>query len=116
MMYQGISLSRLPPRRHVALAIVAVGVALAGIGRADPAAAQQVLMPRDNVVQALALQYEETPVAFGLTRNGSGVIELFKAPSGESWTLVLIMPNGMSRVLVSGGYWTAMPAPLPPML
>ena len=73
-------------------------------------------MPRDIVVQSLAQQYEEAPVAFGLTGNGTGVIELFRAPSGESWTLVLTMPNGMSRVLVSGGYWTDMPAPLPPML
>ncbi len=90
-------------------------MALAGIAYTASASAQQVYLPRDKIVQALAKQHAETPAAFGLTRGGRGVVELFRTADGETWTLVLTTPNGMSRVLVSGGGWMSLPMPLPPM-
>ena len=77
---------------------------------------KQVLWPRDKIVQALAQDYAETPAAYGVTRSGSGIVELLRTESGDSWTLILTLPNGMSRVLAAGIVWTPVPLPLPPML
>ena len=68
---------------------------------AHPAAAQQAGVPRAEVVKALGDRYAEQSVGLGIAQNG-GVIELFTSKDGATWTLVLTMPNGLSRVVASG--------------
>ena len=43
-------------------------------------------------------------MGLGIARNG-GIIELFTSKDGATWTLVLTMPNGLSRVVASGKSW-----------
>lgn len=63
-------------------------------------------VPRAEVVKVLGERYAETPVSMGLAQNG-GVIEVFTTRDGETWTIVLTMPNGTSRVIGSGESWTS---------
>ena len=75
-----------------------------------PALAQSPGAPRGQIVKALGDKYDEAPVAIGLDRNGA-VIEVFSSVEGDTWTILLTTPNGVSRVVASGTYWSAI-APL----
>ena len=83
---------------------VAVLLLAAAALMAQPAAAQQAGVPRAAVVKALGEGYAKVTVGLGIARNG-GVIELFTSKDGATWTLVLTMPNGLSRVIASGESW-----------
>ena len=72
------------------------------------ASAQSQWIERDEVVQKLGAEYGEQPAALGLASNG-GVMELFAAPDGATWTLVITMPNGSSRLIAAGEGWTTAP-------
>ncbi len=85
----------------VAGAVVLVaGLALG----AQQALAKHVVVPRADVAKQLADQYGEAPVAMGLVNNGA-MIEIFAADDGITWTIVVTMPNRMSRMLVAGRDW-----------
>ena len=87
------------------LSIAVAVLLLAGAAfMARPAAAQQAGVPRAAVVRALGDGYAEESVGLGIARNG-GIIELFTSKDGATWTLVLTMPNGLSRVVASGKSW-----------
>ena len=87
------------------LSIAVAMVLLAGAAfMAHPAAAQQAGMPRAAVVKALGDRYAEESVGLGIAQNG-GIIELFTSQDGATWTIVLTMPNGLSRMIVSGESW-----------
>lgn len=78
-----------------------------------PAGAQEVQMiwaERAVVVEQLEKKYTEIPRALGVTSDGS-ILELFSAPNGETWTLVVTLPNGMSRVVASGDNWISRTLP-----
>jgi hypothetical protein len=78
---------------------------------AAPAMAQNVCVKRDDVRQHLASKFSETPVAMGIASNG-GVVEVYSSGAGESWTIVITMPNGMSCMIASGENWEAVPVSL----
>jgi hypothetical protein len=58
----------------------------------------------DRVVALLADKYEETQVAIGVT-NGGGLVEVFAAPDGNTWTIVVTTPRGMSCMVAAGEGW-----------
>ncbi len=60
------------------------------------------------MVEKLGRDYAERPTAMGLASNG-GVLELFTAAGGATWTLVLTMPNGSSRLIAAGEGWVDLP-------
>lgn len=72
------------------------------------ASAQTTWIERAEIVDKLAGQYAEAPVAMGLASSG-GVIELFTSADGATWTLVLTMPDGLSRMVAAGEGWTTVP-------
>lgn len=65
---------------------------------------------RAEVGEKLAREFGETSTGMGLAGNG-GMVELFASPGGETWTLLLTMPNGLSRIIIVGEGWTTL-APL----
>ena len=88
-------------------AFVMFGSAIAG----KPAAADEALQlwtDRNAVVEALASTYAEAPRALGITGDGA-VLELFTTSDGETWTIMVTLPNGMSRVIATGEYWMVLP-------
>ena len=71
-----------------------------------PAQAQQQRQPcanRADFLNHLSANYEEAPVAMGLTANG-GVLEVVASKNG-SWTIIVTMPNGLSCGVASGMSW-----------
>ncbi len=96
------------PIRAIARIVVAGLIGAAALLAIGSAAAQTPWIDRDTVVDRLGTEYAEQPTAMGLASNG-GVIELFTAADGATWTLVLTMPNGLSTFIAAGEAWTAVP-------
>lgn len=63
---------------------------------------------RTDVVDHLASEYAEVPVAMGLVSNGS-VIEVLSSRTGESWTIIVTMPTGTSCMVAAGENWETVP-------
>lgn len=78
---------------------------------AGPAAAGSCFR-RDAVVEHLRESFGERLVALGLASTGV-LIEVFSAPDGTSWTIVVTHPNGISCPVADGERWQAVPTELP---
>ena len=61
-----------------------------------------------DVLNHLADKYSEAPVAMGLASNG-GVIEVLSSKTGESWTIIITMPNGTACMIAGGKGWQMLP-------
>jgi hypothetical protein len=66
-----------------------------------PASAQQQCGPRDALVDALRDQYGETRVVSAFTSNGQ-LFEMYANESGDSWSGVMVGPDGMACMVVVG--------------
>ncbi len=88
-------------RTLIALTVAAFLVGFA----AAPGFAQGACAPRADLARVLSQRHSEAPVALGLASNGN-LMEVFASDLGETWTLVMSMPNGISCVVVAGEGWT----------
>ena len=89
------------------LLAVALGVAMTPIA----VAAQEVCAARNTLLDSLAEDYQETPAAVGMSNSG-GVMEVFTARDGRTWTILLTRPDGNSCILATGELWTPVPRPV----
>jgi cyanophycinase-like exopeptidase len=69
-----------------------------------PAAALGPCETRANLIAALAERYREIPVALGVTSAGS-LVEVLQNAAGETWTIIVTSPQGMSCLVFSGDGW-----------
>ena len=83
-----------------------LSLAFASTWTLAPAAAaeQAACSPRDNVVGHLAKKYGEVPVAIGVTNKG-GLVEVLTTSDGDTWTIIVSMPNGTSCLVAAGEGW-----------
>lgn len=65
----------------------------------------------EKMTKVLGAKYTEAPTSLGLAANGK-VLELFSAKGGETWTMVLTAPEGVSCIVAAGKYWQEIPAKL----
>jgi len=63
---------------------------------------------RDRIVKWLSGNYEEAPVASGVSSKGS-LIEGLSTNDGHTWTLIVTSPEGNSCIIASGEGWKARP-------
>jgi hypothetical protein len=85
-----------------------VGAALTVFSSA--AAAQQSqnqCNTRDSVISLLANKYKEAPVAVGVTNTG-GLVEVLSTGDGNTWTIIVTTPQGMSCLVAAGEGWRAL--------
>lgn len=83
---------------------------------AGPALAQDSLAPdgshvcaeRKIITDSLAKDYSESPMAQGVSDTGN-VVEVLTTKDGNTWTILLTMPDGTSCVLATGQSWEAVP-------
>lgn len=67
-------------------------------------AAEKTCASRADILDHLAYKYAEAPVAVGLANNG-GVIEVLSSGHGETWTIIITMPDGESCMVAAGEGW-----------
>jgi hypothetical protein len=76
---------------------------------ASPALAQPMRChTRQAVLEHLAKNYQEHTAELGVANNG-GIVELFAAKDGKTWTIVITMPNGPTCLLAAGKDWETIP-------
>jgi len=86
--------------------------ALAALVIATPAfGAGMACHNRGTVKQHLAKNYKEKSIALGVANNG-GVVELFTAKDGKTWTIVITMPSGPTCLIAAGKDWEDLPVAL----
>ncbi len=68
------------------------------------AAAQSACSPRTDVLGHLAKKYGEAPVAIGVTNKG-GLVEVLTTGDGNTWTIIVSMPNGTACMVAAGEGW-----------
>jgi len=93
--------SRGVPSRIAGLAGLAAGLAMTA---ASAASAQTACLPHEKLAEMLDGRYSEKPVAAGLEVGGR-LFEVFAAPDGATWTMVLTTPEGASCVVAVGEEW-----------
>lgn len=91
------------------LSCVFLAGCLIGLLAPLPLAAQSLCAMRGEVSEKLLGEYTEKPISMGLANNG-GILEVFTSPTGNSWTIVITTPDGVSCLMASGEYWGASPA------
>ena len=81
-------------------------VLLAAMFLAAPNAvvAQANCGPREKILEAAILQYKELPTARAVTA-GNRLLEVLTSPDGETWTVIISHPNGMSCIMATGEGW-----------
>jgi hypothetical protein len=89
------------------LSPIAAAIALLAL----PAYAQSpgpACVKRADLIKHLESKYHEAPAAVGLADNGS-LLEVFSSKSGETWTVTVTMPNGISCMVATGQQWQDVP-------
>lgn len=89
------------PLRIAGLAGLTAGFVMTA---ATAAFAQTACLSHDKLVQMLDGRYSEKPVAAGLEAGGR-LFEVFAAPDGATWTMVITTPEGASCVVAVGEDW-----------
>lgn len=59
---------------------------------------------RGKLVAQLAQKYQETSIAIGVASNGK-LVEVLTNSSGETWTIIVTSPEGMSCLVATGQGW-----------
>ena len=59
---------------------------------------------RDHVLKLLKSQYSEAPVAIGVANNG-GLVEVLTTGDGDTWSIIITTPKGMSCLVAAGEGW-----------
>ena len=90
--------------------ILAVLVFLSGLIFSPTVSAQtlQACGPTDAMFASLAQRFQETQVGWGPALMG-GLVTLLTSEHGETWSLVLSMPNGLSCMIAAGEGWRKSP-------
>ena len=63
---------------------------------------------RDKVLRILQQKYGESPVAIGVTHNG-GLVEVLTTGNGNTWSIIVTTPQGMSCLVAAGEGWRSEP-------
>ncbi len=84
-----------------------LGTALAVFSSAAGAQSQSQCNTRDSVLSLLASKYKESPVAVGVTNTG-GLVEVLSTGDGNTWTIIVTTPQGMSCLVAAGEGWRAL--------
>lgn len=63
---------------------------------------------RKIILAELAGKYREAPIAIGVTSAGA-LIEVLTTSDGNTWTILLSTPDGISCLLFSGDGWKSFP-------
>ncbi len=59
---------------------------------------------RGKVLELLSKKYSEAPVAVGVTNNG-GLFEVISTGDGNTWSMIITSPQGMSCLVAAGEGW-----------
>ena len=85
--------------------MLTLGTALTLLSSAAVAAPQ--CNTRDYVLDLLSDKYSEAPIAIGVANNG-GLVEVLATGDGDTWSIIITTPQGMSCLVAAGEGWQAL--------
>lgn len=88
--------------------VAAVAAMIAAPAFAQSAGPGPACVKRTDLIKHLEAKYHEAPSAVGIADNGA-LLEVFSSKSGETWTVTVTMPNGISCMVASGQQWQDVP-------
>ena len=88
--------------------VVAAAALFAAPAFAQSAGPGPACVKRADLIKHLEAKYHEAPSAVGLADNGA-LLEVFSSKSGETWTVTVTMPNGISCMVATGQQWQDVP-------
>jgi hypothetical protein len=88
--------------------VAAAALMMASVASAQAQAQAPACVKRTDLIKHLSAKYHEAPAAVGLADNGS-LLEVFASKSGETWTVTVTMPNGISCMVATGQDWQDLP-------
>ncbi len=56
------------------------------------------------MLEILSEKYSEAPIAVGVTNNG-GLVEVLSTGDGNTWSIIITSPQGMSCLVAAGEGW-----------
>jgi len=88
--------------KMIRMIVIAGGLLATILVAAAPA--QSACAPRAAILERLAAQYGEVPVAAGLT-TAPLLIEVLASADGASWTIIATSSDGTSCLIAAGEGW-----------
>ena len=88
--------------------LAAAAAFIAAPAFAQTASSGPACVKRTDLIKHLEAKYHEAPSAVGLADNGA-LLEVFSSKSGETWTVTVTMPNGISCMVATGQQWQDVP-------
>lgn len=92
------------PIKLFIIGILTIGIISFSYLKSSNAQIQNRCNTRDSVIELLHGNYEEYPVAVGVTNTG-GLVEVLSASNGGTWTIIVTTPQGMSCLVAAGEGW-----------
>ncbi len=74
------------------------------VGASSATAQTKQCDQRKKVLGHLAQKYKEAPIAAGVTASG-GLVEVLTTGDGNTWTIIVSQPNGLSCLVAAGEGW-----------
>lgn len=74
------------------------------------AVAEEGCARRADIIDHLARQYAETPIAVA-TVDGRRIVEVLAPPDRSTWTMIVTRTDGISCILATGEDWQSVPQP-----
>lgn len=90
--------------RRTAFALLAMVVAAPAFAEVRAPSGAPTCDKRPAVMSQLENKYSEKPVAIGVANNG-GIVEVLTTKEGNTWTIVITLPNGMTCLVAAGEDW-----------
>jgi len=96
--------------RNMPPAVLAAALFMAQMAGSAPAVGQVFQCDeRAKVLDHLADKYQEIPVAIGVTSSG-GLVEVLSTGDGNTWTIIMTSPQGLSCLIAAGEGWRGVTA------
>jgi hypothetical protein len=70
-----------------------------------PALAQENCAPITDIEAKLAADFHEARIQQGIASDGKHMLVIYAAPDGATWTAIMLRPDGLGCVAVSGENW-----------
>lgn len=92
-------------------AALAGALVIASVALPARAQTQPTCIKRADLLRQLASKFSEKPIAAGIADNGM-LLEVYASLKGETWTVAMTLPNGVTCLVASGQEWQMIPVVL----
>ncbi len=89
--------------------LIALATSINGLATAKAAPAK--CGEREKIINVLKKDYNEAPLAMGLSQKSTEAFEIFTSDKG-TWTVMMTMSNGMTCIMAAGHSWENLPKEL----